>query len=448
MLSKQTKLYYYDIYPKVLPIQKEVEITIKALSEHVNFDKSDEYTIKFVGVNDGIKSEGIQGITTVSSDKKSLTTKVTLPIEQEYHVRLYKKEDKFPYEVLNVYALEKDLIEKRPLIGDFHVHSYMSDGREAPEYVCARYREEGFDFMAITDHFRYTPSVRAIDTYKDLDLSFKIYRGEEVHSPNNDVHIVNFGSDYSVNEICTVDNEHANWDKRIPTEHWLEEVKAIEDTLTDLPYNIDSFELASCILVCKKIREANGMSIFAHPHWRCSIRNISDAFSKKFLSEGYADAFELIGGQTNEENMTQIALYNELRANGVKIPIVGSSDSHGTVNPCGGSKPNMYEMFTEERTIVFAKENSHDDIISAVKNLESVAVQQYVGENYNIHGPYRLVQYALFLYENYFPMHFELCKYEGKLMRDFIADVDNAKEKLLSCKHDVDKLYQKYFYNK
>jgi hypothetical protein len=37
--------------------------------------------------------------------------------------------------------------------GNLHTHSTNSDGVLSPEEVCRRYRAEGYDFLAITDHF-------------------------------------------------------------------------------------------------------------------------------------------------------------------------------------------------------------------------------------------------------------------------------------------------------
>jgi len=41
--------------------------------------------------------------------------------------------------------------------GNLHTHTTQSDGRSSPEAVCAWYRSQGYDFLAITDHWVYTP---------------------------------------------------------------------------------------------------------------------------------------------------------------------------------------------------------------------------------------------------------------------------------------------------
>src|SRR4028119_425813 len=37
--------------------------------------------------------------------------------------------------------------------GNLHTHSTLSDGVLSPEEVCRRYRDEGYDFLSLTDHF-------------------------------------------------------------------------------------------------------------------------------------------------------------------------------------------------------------------------------------------------------------------------------------------------------
>ena len=38
-----------------------------------------------------------------------------------------------------------------------HAHTTLSDGQKTPQQVIARYREEGYDAIALTDHWRYHP---------------------------------------------------------------------------------------------------------------------------------------------------------------------------------------------------------------------------------------------------------------------------------------------------
>lgn len=59
----------------------------------------------------------------------------------------------------------------------------------------------GYDFTVISDYRRYYPSLESIDAYREVPHEMNIVIGEEVHLHHNDVHIVNFGSKYSVNGL-------------------------------------------------------------------------------------------------------------------------------------------------------------------------------------------------------------------------------------------------------
>lgn len=434
------ELYFYDIFPKVVPVNKPVDITIRSLSLHTRFDSVAE--IRVVPINGGVNFDG--ELHSVCSDGIELHFTHTFQSEQEYQIRIFSG-SKQKQVTLTIYALAPDLMECSPLIGDFHAHSFKSDGQEGPDFVAARYREEGFDFTTITDHRRYQPSQYAKKAYENLNLDFKIYHGEEIHTPDNCIHLVNFASDSSVNAVCLKEEEVDTWRNTEGKPEWFEAVAKLQAELPTLPEGIDPFTHASCLLAIQKVRERNGMCILAHPHWRWNVRNVPDVFTKYYLENSLVDAFEVIGGQTFYENNTQLALYNELRAEGCKVPIVGSSDSHGTVNITAGNLPTAYRMFTEEKTMVFAKANSKEAIISAVKWLQSVAIEQYTGESCRIYGPYRMVQYASFLMLNFFPLQDKLCAEEGRLMREYINGSDEARERLTQCGGQTAKLRSKYF---
>jgi hypothetical protein len=49
---------------------------------------------------------------------------------------------------------------KRFYKGQFHVHTWWSDGRAAPEQAVAYYKERGYDFLALTDHNVYAAGRR------------------------------------------------------------------------------------------------------------------------------------------------------------------------------------------------------------------------------------------------------------------------------------------------
>lgn len=66
--------------------------------------------------------------------------------------------------------------------GNLHTHSTRSDGVLAPAEVCRRYRAEGYDFLALTDHFIGAYGYPIVDTLPFRDASFTTILGAEVHS--------------------------------------------------------------------------------------------------------------------------------------------------------------------------------------------------------------------------------------------------------------------------
>ena len=66
--------------------------------------------------------------------------------------------------------------------GNLHTHSTRSDGRRSPEEVCRAYREEGYDFMALTDHFMERYSWPLTDTIPFRTPDFTTIIGAEIHT--------------------------------------------------------------------------------------------------------------------------------------------------------------------------------------------------------------------------------------------------------------------------
>ncbi len=450
-----TQLAYYDIYPKIVPVQKTVQITLhprgaqcapsiraqydlcSSVTHHPRgtFDPAKKYAIRVITMTETMEDYQCKHDKTEESPDYAFITPelvngdlvfpVKFGVEQRYDLQLYENGE--PGMRFSTYALNEDLFSCRPYRGDLHVHTCMSDGKEAPEYVAAVYRQSGFDFMAITDHHRYAPSLRAIDAYKDVPIDLSLAPGEEVHLPDNHIHIVNFGGDFSINDLCYGDKER-----------YFAEVKEIEKTLS-CPEGVDSFEYAACTWIYRQIEKGNGLGIFAHPHWIAYAYHVRDAMTEYQLKNKPFGAFELLGGQTVEENDMQLAFYHEMRAKGADIPIVGSSDSHGCINnPWPG-------QFNEIKTIVAAKSSRKNDIIAAIKAHHSVAVDEYKSAPQRIHGEYRMVSYAQFLLNNYFPLHDMLCFEEGLQMLRYISGEADAKDALQALHGRTQKLLDHVF---
>ena len=66
--------------------------------------------------------------------------------------------------------------------GNLHTHSTLSDGVLEPEEVCRRYADEGYDFLALTDHFVGLYNYPIADTKRFRSNSFTTILGAELHS--------------------------------------------------------------------------------------------------------------------------------------------------------------------------------------------------------------------------------------------------------------------------
>ena len=67
--------------------------------------------------------------------------------------------------------------------GNLHAHSTVSDGTLPPEELVSLYREAGYDFLAITDHFMEQYGFPITDTRPYRREDFTTLLGAELHAP-------------------------------------------------------------------------------------------------------------------------------------------------------------------------------------------------------------------------------------------------------------------------
>jgi hypothetical protein len=81
--------------------------------------------------------------------------------------------------------------------GNLHTHSTRSDGRLAPEAVVDFYRDAGYDFLMLSDHFWECYGYPVTDTRGLCSSGFTTLLGAELHAPitakDQDWHIVAAG---------------------------------------------------------------------------------------------------------------------------------------------------------------------------------------------------------------------------------------------------------------
>lgn len=442
------ELTNYDIFPKVFRCDTPVEVTIKPLGLHAAFEG--EYTIQVRAFNEGNSTRypernNLKEFIVSPCNDGCLRFTHTYKDEQEHYVDIVRDGKRVVR--LSVYSLLDDLCGRYPFRGDLHMHTTRSDGNQAPAIVAANYRKYGYDFLAITDHDSYYPSLEAINAYKDVPIEYNLVTGEEVHLEGNDIHIVNFGGKYSVNALMPGDHHDDVGDGKdlrsidgscpdvISVDEYKRQVYELIKTL-DIPDGIEKFTYASCVWIFNHIKKADGLGIFAHPYWLQNVLHVPESLTEYMMATQPFDAFEVLGGENYfEQNGWQTIRYYEDRAKGRKYPIVGSTDSHSSVH-------NRNALIAS--TIVFAHENTREGIVYSIKEFYSVAVDS-ISTELRVVGEMRFVRYATFLLREFFPLHDELCFEEGRLMKDYACGDEDAAETLRFISGRMKKQREKYF---
>ena len=353
-------------------------------------------------------------------------TEVTLNFEKEQEYELAIYQDGIHTANTCFYALNEDLFGRIPMKADFHMHTTSSDGDIDLKRAPAKCRRVGLDLMAITDHRLYEPSVEAIAYYQDIPIDLIMCPGEEIHAPDNIVHIVNLNGNASVNKI---------W--REQEERYRAEV---DDILKSMPESEltagEKYAVASSYWVARKIKEFGGLAVFCHPYWMWYVGYSYDRFTQlpvqiaKYITDGMEDAIwasgefdcvELIGGFGMIENdydsdLRSAISYYEHLAKGQYLAPVGTSDCHRWEDDV-----RMGWYFT----IAFAKEWSAQGFIDGVKEGYSVGCENYITRETGPRawGSKRLCQYSQFLFREIYPEHDRLCEEESTWM-DAAAEGD------------------------
>lgn len=446
-----------DIYPLVFPTGRLTEFTVQVNTQ--NEKLKGEYTVIAHRLDAGSALEDFtawnrKDMLCKADGEGKISFSYTADSEGEIYFRIYQGEQRIAQ--LSVYAVEGELSKRYPFRGDFHTHTIRSDGAETPAVVCANYRKKGYDFICITDHHRYYPSLEAINAFKDADISLQIMPGEEVQIPFTALHIVNAGGLFSVNGLIDNQfnytdtngdinarrlNENIQPPETISLQKYTEEIEEIERKLDaetpTFPKDVNKRWYAVLLWTVEKIRQSDGLCIFAHPYWLCDVWHVPERLTRYILERGDCDAFEVLGGENYyHQNGLQTALYYDEYRQGRIHAIVGSTDSH-----CSTAQNRNWDICS---TIVFAEKNDRKSIVQAVKDKFSLAVDT-ISKEYRLVGEYRLQKYGTFLMENYFPIHDIWTARDGECMQKYLNG--EADETALSVtSKQAETLIKKYIY--
>lgn len=437
-------VFDYSISPSIVHANMESRIVIRALGENTRFIPGLQYTIEVRPVETFCSNYADLPVT-----RYQLTPNANGDLEfghffqgeQRHAIRLIRPQedlDSTPYRditnrgkfhdnkeaVLYVYSLADDLYGLRCYKGEFHCHTYESDGIQDVCHTVGNYRAAGYDFLAITDHYITMSSEKAMQIYADAPLAMTLLLGEECHVPTEQIHAVHVGGVQSVNAYYRNNRDKAE-----------AEVSAIERELTELPEHIHKRDYAWRVWIARKAAEFGGLSILAHPHWIWfDTYFMASAITQQLLQDGIYDALDI----TDQEADTTVALWSEIQAQGYRIPVVGCSDSHRS----DVMDPNR--PVRGGYSLIFAEDRSGPALINATKKGLSVAVNA-TGNPERVYGPYRLVKYARFLLDNYYPMYMRLCRAQESLTSVYHHADNSVKEALRILNQQTETFARDFF---
>ena len=171
---------------------------------------------------------------------------------------------------------------KRFYKGNLHTHTTNSDGRRSPEEALKAYRGAGYDFVALTDHWKRAPEeTEVLDgmlVLPGIELDYTL--------PAQVIHIVGVGVDDMV-------------------------LKAVRNGGPQS--GIDA------------IRKAGGRAILAHPAWSLNTPDVIGALRGLTAAEIYNSVSDV---PWNGDRADSTGILDVAAANGHVLNTVASDDSH------------------------------------------------------------------------------------------------------------------------
>jgi hypothetical protein len=218
--------------------------------------------------------------------------------------------------------------------GNLHTHSTNSDGVLSPEEVCRRYQAEGYDFIALTDHFVGLFDYPVTDTTAFHNDSFTTILGAELHTG-------------------TMENGHL----------WHIVAAGLPRDFT--PPNAPNFRPVkgseTGASIAQRARDAGAFVAIAHPHWsgmsEADARSITAAHAVEIYNHGC-----VVDNDRGEGFLTLEHLLNR----GHKLNLIATDDAHFNT-------PDFFGGWV----MVKAIENTPEALLNALK----------AGEFYSSTGP-------------------------------------------------------------
>lgn len=218
--------------------------------------------------------------------------------------------------------------------GNLHTHSTLSDGALEPEEVCRRYRDEGYDFLSLTDHLIGHYGYPIADTRAFRKPDFTTIIGAEIHAgrqENGELwHMVANGLPFDFE----------------PPETPTFRAKDSTETMQSL---------------ARRAVDAGAYVSIAHPQWsgltQADARSIDCAHAVEAYNHGCA---------TGADRPDGFHTLEQLLEDGTRLNLIATDDAHFT-------EPDHFGGWV----MVKATENDPDALLQALK----------AGEFYSTQGP-------------------------------------------------------------
>ncbi|MBT6099689.1 MAG: PHP domain-containing protein [Marinovum sp.] len=209
--------------------------------------------------------------------------------------------------------------------GNLHTHSNLSDGLLDPSEVCRRYQAEGYDFLALTDHFVGLFDYPIADTASYRNDRFTTILGAELHSgamQNGELwHILAVGLPRKFDQ-------------------------------SNSPHFLPIADQESGPEIAERARDVGAFVAIAHPQWSgmtlADARSIESAHAVEIYNHGCAVGCDRPDGT---------AILDLLLAEGRQLTAIATDDAHF-------KEPDHFGGWV----MVKAKENTPDALLKALKN--------------------------------------------------------------------------------
>lgn len=208
--------------------------------------------------------------------------------------------------------------------GNLHTHSTGSDGVHSPQDVCRKYQEQGYDFIALTDHFVGLFDYPITDTTDCRNADFTTIIGAELH---------------------TGAMENGNlW-------HLLGIGLALDFTPPNAPHFKSVAGSESAASIAQRARDAGAFVVIAHPHW--SGMSLSDALT---ITAAHAVEAYNHGCVVDNDRGEGFLILERLLNQGRRLNLIAADDAHfNTPDHFGGW------------VMVKATENTPEALLAALK---------------------------------------------------------------------------------